>query len=310
MDITPIARDKVLENIGDGVIVIDTQNRIVDVNPAACRLFSSEHFISAEFIGKNIDDLLSECSGWKEQTTATKDTKRVNIALKVKNENRFFNVTLSPLYDNRGAFVGRVSILHDVTEEKETNDRLQNQLVEIKSLQDQLRDQALRDPLTGCFNRRYLDSIMERAFSRAEKDEIVIGLVMLDIDHFKLVNDTHGHMVGDQVLQAVGNTLQEKVRLGDIVCRYGGEEFLIFFPGILKESVARRAQALCNQIASIRIPASSGSAINVTVSVGVAMYPIHGESIYQVLAHVDQALYKAKQSGRNRVHIWEVSEPE
>lgn len=151
--------------------------------------------------------MLSECPGWKEQTTATPDTKRVNIALKAKNENRFFNVTLSPLYDNRGAFVGRVSILHDITEEKETNDRLQTQLVEIKCLKNQLREQVLRDPLTGCFNRRYLDGIMERESSRADRDEIMIGLVMLDIDHFKLVNDIYGHMIGDQVLQAVGHTL-------------------------------------------------------------------------------------------------------
>ena len=176
LDITPIALDKVLQNIGDGVIVLDTQNRIVDVNPAACSLFNSDKTISSECIGKKIDDVLSGCPDWKEQTAVTPDTKRVNIALEVKDENRFFNVTLSPLYDNRGVFVGRVSILHDITEEKETNDRLQSQLFEIKSLQDQLRDQALRDPLTGCFNRRYLDGMMEREFSRADRDEITIGL--------------------------------------------------------------------------------------------------------------------------------------
>ena len=306
LDIAPIARDKVLENISDGVIVLDDHNRIVDVNPAARTLFSSNYNLSSECIGKDIDKVLSECPGWKEQFAIAPDTRKVNIALQVKGKRRFFKVTLSPLFDRRGTFVGRVSILHDITEEKETNDRLRNQLDKIQSLQGQLRDQALRDPLTGCFNRRYLDEMLERASSRADRAEIMIGLVMLDIDHFKIVNDTYGHIIGDQVLQAIGHTLQQNVRLGDIVCRYGGEEFLIVFPGISLKSVAIRAQVLCQQIASIQVPAPSGDIINVTASMGVAMYPDHGESIFEVLDHVDQALYSAKHSGRNGVSVWEM----
>jgi diguanylate cyclase (GGDEF)-like protein len=128
---------------------------------------------------------------------------------------------------------------------------------------------------------------------------------MLDIDHFKMVNDTYGHTVGDQVLQAVGLSLQQKVRLGDIVCRYGGEEFLIVFPGISLQAITERAQLLCAQIAALEVPALKGALIKVTVSVGVALYPLHGEKISEVFEHVDQALYMAKDAGRNRVCVWE-----
>ena len=304
LDITPIALNKVLENIGDGVIVLNAHNRIVNVNPAACRLFVSDQIPPSKFIGSDIHTVLPDWTGWQPQTAAAAD-KKVQLTLNLGGERRFFDVTVSSLYDNSNTFVGRVSIFHDMTEEKETNDRLQSQLDEIKHLQVQLRDQALRDPLTGCFNRRYLDETLARESSRADRDEIMIGLVMLDIDHFKLVNDTYGHAAGDQVLQAVGNNLRQKVRLGDMVCRYGGEEFLIVFPGISLQAVTKRAQAICHQIAALQVPASSGTVITVTVSVGVALYPVHGERIKDVLENVDQALYMAKDTGRNRVCIWE-----
>mgnify|MGYP000894048788 CR=1 FL=1 len=242
LDITPIARNKVLENIGDGVIVLNAQNRIVDTNPAACCLFDSNCNLPSSFIGKDISEVLSLWPEWNEQTAVATET-RLQMALKVKEERRFFDVTVSSLYDNSGIFVGWVSIFHDITEEKETNERLRSQLNEIKHLQVQLRDQAVRDPLTGCFNRRYLDETLARESSRADRDEIMIGLVMLDLDHFKRINDTYGHTAGDQVLQAVAHSLQQKVRLGDMVCRYGGEEFLVVFPGISLQAVTERARA-------------------------------------------------------------------
>ena len=152
-------------------------------------------------------------------------------------------------------------------------------------------------PLTGCFNRRYLDETLARESSRADRDKNMIGLVMLDIDHFKLVNDTYGHVAGDRVLQAVGHNLRQRVRLGDIVCRYGGEEFLIVFPGISLQAVTQRAHALCRQISSLQVSALSGDVITVTVSAGVALYPVHGECIEEVFEHVDQALYAAKHAG-------------
>ena len=151
------------------------------------------------------------------------------------------------------------------------------------SLQDQLREQALRDPLTGCFNRRYLDEMLARESSRADRTEITIGLVMLDIDHFKVINDTYGHITGDQVLQAIGNTLQEKVCLGDIVCRYGGEEFLIVFPGSHSNPLSNVLRHYVTRSLPCSFQPLPTPQQHVTASMGVAMYPIHGKAFSKSL---------------------------
>ena len=304
LDITPIALNKVLENIGDGVILLDDRNRIVNVNLAACKLFNLDFNQPASFTGRYICELLPE---WPARQTkmADKADDIFQLTLRIEERRRFFDVTVSTLYNDSKAFVGSVSIFHDMTEEKEINERLQFQLTEIKNLQVQLRDQALRDPLTSCFNRRYLEEMLSRESLQADRDQDLIGLVMLDIDHFKLVNDTYGHVAGDKVLQAVSQCLQQRVRLGDMVCRYGGEEFMIVFPGISLQAITERAHFLCNQIADLQVPASNEAVIKVTVSVGVALYPLHGEKLSEVFEHVDQALYMAKETGRNRVCVWE-----
>ena len=304
LDITPIALNKVLENIGDGVILMDDRNRIVNANLAACKLFNLDFNQPARFIGRHICEVLPEWPA-RQAKTAGKADEVFQLTLRMGERRRFFDVTVSSLYDDSKTFVGSVSIFHDMTEEKEINERLQFQLTEIKNLQVQLRDQALRDPLTSCFNRRYLEEMLSRESLRADHDQNIIGLVMLDIDHFKLVNDTYGHVAGDKVLQAVSQCLQQRVRLGDMVCRYGGEEFLIVFPGISLQAISERAHFLCNQIADLQVLASNEAVIKVTVSVGVALYPLHGENIADVFEHVDQALYKAKGAGRNRVCVWE-----
>ncbi len=308
LDIKPIARNKVLKTIGDGIVVLDEQNRIVDVNPAACNLLASNHKSSSKLTGKDIRSVLSNWPDLSDQTIAEVDLK-IHLTLETNHEQHFYDVTVSSLFDNRGEFVGRVSIFHDMTEEKETNERLKSQLDEIQHLQIQLRDQAIRDPLTGCFNRRYLDETLARESSRADRDDIQVGLIMLDIDYFKKVNDTYGHAIGDRILEAVGHILQKQIRLGDMVCRYGGEEFLIVLPGITLQSVSDRALTFCNQIAALRVPAPSGDLVNVTVSVGVAIYPVHGIQIKEVLEHVDQALYDAKHAGRNCVYVWDTPSP-
>ena len=301
LDITPIARNKVLENIGDGVIVLDALNRIVDINPAAQYIFAGEdHLIS--FTGKPISDFIP---GWPECDPNTQADKKLQMTLGFEQERKIFSVTLSCLFDPSGTLMGWVAIFHDITEEKEVNERLRDQLEEINQLQDQLREQALRDPLTNCFNRRYLDETLARESSRADRDDHKVGLVMLDIDHFKLVNDQYGHKLGDQVLQALGKLLQEKVRLGDIVCRYGGEEFLIVFPGISLAALRERAQAISRQISSLIVSAPSGEGISITISAGAALYPEHGENIEEVLNHADEALYTAKRAGRNTVRLWQ-----
>jgi diguanylate cyclase (GGDEF)-like protein/PAS domain S-box-containing protein len=168
-------------------------------------------------------------------------------------------------------------------------------------LRETLRSQSIRDPLTGLFNRRYLEETLAREERRAARANTPIGIIVFDVDHFKRLNDTHGHDAGDAVLRALGGLLQTHVREGDIACRYGGEEFVIALPGASIAIVCERAEAL--RIATEKLSSAvSGRTIEkVTISLGAAAYPDHGATWQDVIQAADKALYRAKQSGRNKV---------
>ncbi len=170
-------------------------------------------------------------------------------------------------------------------------------------LREQLREQSIRDPLTGLFNRRYLNETLRREIERARRYAYVVGIIMLDIDHFKRYNDTYGHEGGDVVLQHMGQFLQNSIRGEDIACRYGGEEFTLILPGASLEDTHRRAVTLCTEVRAIEIIYQERSLGHITVSLGVASFPLHGHSPEEVLEAADLALYQAKREGRNQVIV-------
>jgi diguanylate cyclase (GGDEF)-like protein len=188
------------------------------------------------------------------------------------------------------------------TELNQSNQKLMEQLEYINSLQDKLRQEAVRDPLTGLFNRRHLNEMLPIEFARAKRSNDPLTIFLLDIDHFKNVNDTHGHQVGDVVLQMVSEVLKKNVRLGDIVCRYGGEEFLLVMPGMKIEDARIRAEILRTIIASQRVAGRDGT-FSVTISIGAALYPQDSQTEEDLISMADEALYRAKQGGRNRVEF-------
>jgi diguanylate cyclase (GGDEF)-like protein len=180
------------------------------------------------------------------------------------------------------------------------NQQLQAQIIEINLLQEKLREQAIRDPLTGCFNRRYLIETLEREFARALRDDYPISLLMIDIDHFKSINDTYGHKTGDEVLRLIGGILRGITRQSDIAARYGGEEFVLVLPNMALSTALQRAEEIRETF-----PRSCTSCVEksytLSLSIGAAVYPTHGKIYEEILDHADQALYTAKNSGRNRV---------
>jgi diguanylate cyclase (GGDEF)-like protein len=189
----------------------------------------------------------------------------------------------------------------DAREEAETaNRQLYAQLLEIQSLQEKLHEQAIRDPLTGCFNRRFLIESIMREFSRAQREGYPISLLMLDVDHFKRVNDTYGHQTGDIVLQHLGELLRSTTRQADISARYGGEEFVQVYPNMSLENAIERAEIIRAAFSTFSIPHVQMSG-PLTISIGVASFPEHGLIYEEVLEHADKALYQAKNTGRNRV---------
>jgi diguanylate cyclase (GGDEF)-like protein len=168
-----------------------------------------------------------------------------------------------------------------------------------------LYDKAVRDALTGLYNRRYLEESLEREVSRARRSRVPIGVMMMDIDHFKQCNDTFGHAAGDAVLRAVSNYVMSLTRSEDILCRYGGEEFVLAMVHASPRAVWERAEALRLGVQGLEVEHDGHRVGPVTLSIGIAMLPDHGGSGQEVLRAADAALYRAKQAGRNRVVIGE-----
>jgi diguanylate cyclase (GGDEF)-like protein/PAS domain S-box-containing protein len=185
---------------------------------------------------------------------------------------------------------------------KESNRQLHARIEEIGRLQVALQELAVRDSLTGLYNRRYLDETLDREVSRARREGNPLSLVMLDIDYFKRVNDTYGHQVGDEVLRTLAATLSADIRAEDVPCRYGGEEFLILLPNMPLETAMMRAEAWRASVEKLSI-AHGNFQLAFTISLGVSAYPDHGKTPDELTRCADQALYQAKHEGRNRVSV-------
>jgi diguanylate cyclase (GGDEF)-like protein/PAS domain S-box-containing protein len=168
-------------------------------------------------------------------------------------------------------------------------------------LRETLKNQAIRDGLTGLFNRRYLNETLERELSRGNRLGNTTGVIMLDLDHFKEYNDIYGHNAGDELLVALGKIIRTQTRQEDIACRYGGEEFLIIMPGTDLETALERTEELHQLVKELHL--SNRFLRPVTISAGVAVYPVHGSTGKEVIRSADAALYRAKADGRDRVVV-------
>lgn len=219
-------------------------------------------------------------------------------------------IVSSYLLDADGVAHTILGITRNVSERKaaeialrETNRQLHARIDEIGRLQVALQELAVRDSLTGLYNRRYLDETLEREVSRARREGNPLALVMLDIDYFKRVNDTYGHQVGDEALRMLATTLLADIRAEDVACRYGGEEFLILLPNMPLETAIQRAEAWRVAVESLSVLLGNFH-ITFTISLGVAAYPEHGKTPDDLTRCADQALYRAKNEGRNQVSVF------
>lgn len=171
------------------------------------------------------------------------------------------------------------------------------------SLRETLRQQSIRDPLTGLFNRRYLEETLVRELHRAQRNGSQLSVIMLDIDHFKTFNDQYGHQAGDLLLKEFGNNLRAHVRGQDIACRYGGEEFILVLADAGLEGAVRRAESLRQSLVSLVAEHQGEHLPTVTASFGVAVYPQDGEDAEALQRLADRALYFAKANGRDQVAV-------
>lgn len=163
-----------------------------------------------------------------------------------------------------------------------------------------LKDMAVRDSLTRLYNRHYLEETLPREISRVARRNSTLGIIMIDIDFFKVINDQHGHAVGDEFLKAVGSILAGKIRDSDIACRYGGDEYVLIMPDASLHATSERAESIRASAREWQIKIGDITIDNPSLSCGVATYPEHGLTGAAVLKAADDALYQAKQNGRNR----------
>ncbi len=317
LDPSKVIPDRVraaLDTLAEGLLVLDRDERIVLANQAfAKHVGQPAHQLQGTHVAKlpwsqpdeNAD---ARQLPWIKAIRDGAAQTGVMLGLKPnESDERMFIVNSSPILCDDGKCRGVLASFGDVTLLEKNKEELVSMLEVLKKSREEIRLQneelqvlATRDPLTSCLNRRSFLSQFETHWANAGRYAYPLSCVMLDIDHFKLVNDQHGHSVGDQVLQKVAVVLRATVRDGDVVCRYGGEEFCILLPHLDKDGARLAGERYRKAVAAIRMPN-----LAVTVSVGVSAMSLGARSLQELLDQADKSLYIAKRTGRNRVVGWD-----
>jgi diguanylate cyclase (GGDEF)-like protein/PAS domain S-box-containing protein len=302
-----------MESIQDGILVAQDQH-FVYCNPALAEMlgYTIEEVLTLPFDAVIAPEFIRTWKSRYKQRINFQEKEPVNkyeIRIIPKKNMADIWVELHAeriYYNNRPA---ALYILRDITERKKTADSLRKDKDELLEKYRETAEEksefeylATRDPLTGVFNRRYLNDTLQRELVRAQRDNTELSLALLDIDYFKKLNDTYGHDGGDAALKAFADLLVKSTRSSDIICRYGGEEFLIVMPATGLHIAQQRLEQIRQAFGDMRINYGQEQ-IHTTVSIGVAAFPVHGKSAREIIKAADQALYAAKGGGRNRVIV-------
>lgn len=289
--------------------------RLTYTNEAMCRFFGAPR---ESLVGKRLEEIVSNPELYQRILGRYREVIDSGRPINYEETSEgleqapltVFDTQLSPMFNEAGACNRICGVSRNITarrnaEDKlrKTNEELEVRLAEIRALQQQLHQQTLRDSLTGLYNRRYLGECLERELYRAKREGYPVTLMMLDVDHFKPFNDAHGHQAGDAALKALAEKLSANMRAEDVICRFGGEEFLGLMPGITAEAARQRITDLRRQQGPLRV-SHNGQNHSVHFSAGLAEYPRHATNGEDLIRKADQALYRAKHGGRDQVLVF------
>ncbi|MGN6367679.1 MAG: diguanylate cyclase [Phycisphaerae bacterium] len=317
LDPSSVIPDRVramLDALAEGVIIMDNSQQIIMANESFCQITNTT---LSQIQGKKVTQLPS-LSGehhkgsatnavWINALASVDPVRRMTVRLASPDGNeRSLVLNAVPVLGNDGSRRGVLATFDDVTSIEATNAQLRDTLGELAKSRDEIARQnkelealASRDPLTGCFNRRAFMRSFEEFWAKASSTGKPLACIMLDIDHFKMINDRYGHGVGDQVLKQMGQVLHSSCRSEDLVCRYGGEEFCILLPGAHFEEAHEAAERFRQAILGNTWPITT-----VTSSIGVTGIEAGAADARSLIEQADKALYAAKRTGRNRVIPW------
>ena len=292
---------------GDCFWEMDAERRYVFASENMCRLV---RYPQHELIGRSVlsfvtpeyRDELIRLAKERGDAAAKPAPIRHEGEFLCKDGTRLWGETVSvPVFDDAGKHLGYFGITRDITPRKHDEQALREQLLQNEKLHAQLRELATRDELTGLYNRRQFIEVAERELLRAQSLGQPLSLLMLDVDHFKRINDLHGHMVGDEALRVIGSLLGETTRTEDLACRLGGEEFAVLLPGMDHAGARARAETLRQALAGLNARIEPDAELTLTASFGVGTFPEHADSVIDLMRCADRRLYEAKAQGRNRV---------
>ncbi|MCR5885220.1 diguanylate cyclase [Rhizobacter sp. J219] len=315
----PITEARLLAMVnasGDSFWESDVERRFVHVSDNMCRMMG---YPRSELMGRSVVDFMTpEYRAVIVRMAASRSEGDNPLAhtQPIRHEGEFFRKdgsrlwieTVSvPVFDDDGTHIGYFGITRDVSERKhaeqalrDANQRLEAQLERINELHAQMHEQSIRDELTGVHTRRHFVEVAERELDRVRREGGALSLVMIDLDHFKSINDAHGHLVGDVALRAVGTMLVATTRAEDLACRLGGEEFAVMMTDTDHATALARAETWRATLAATSVLAD-GIVLRLTASFGVATFPQQAGGLSELLRLADHRMYRAKAQGRDSV---------
>lgn len=283
LELSPQLHRRVVEELRDPIVVLDTAGSIVEANPAARRKLDD----GRRLVGREVGDVLPLAP---MHALLIGRATSAEVALR----DRTWHVRATLLHADEHSGRNLVLVLRDITERLAA----ENELLRVKLEMERL---AHTDPLTGLANRRFFMQRLHEEIERTRRHGHPLSVMLLDLDLFKQVNDTHGHDTGDRVLVGIAATIQRLKRSSDVAARFGGEEFALLLPETDREGAARLADRMRRGIAETRTAHATGSPVAVTTSIGIATIHREGSGLDDLLVRADRALYRAKHAGRDRI---------
>lgn len=290
LEAVPLARQEVFQRLSDSLLVFDRDGRLADFNLAAARTFP---FLADDAKGRRGRDLFQDYAAMLPVLDGSADEQIIH--LEVDGDRVNYQLQRIALLDGHGDDAGLMVVLRDITH--------------FSSIMEGLRLQAAIDPLTKAWNRTRWKKVGRELVAQAGRDKQPIALILADLDDFKIVNDTHGHVSGDRVLADFARTCRSNLRAEDIFGRYGGDEFVIILPGVDKAGATALAERLRREVEAMTV-ADGATLVSITASFGVISIEDGEEnSLEDLVRTADAMMYEAKEAGGNRVFVYEKKDP-